>query len=302
MPIDVAVVGSINHDITVFTARLPGPGETVLGSEHFSANGGKGANQAVAAARLGGSVAMFGRVGNDEHGRALVEALDKEGIDTSGVSTDGTLPSGLAAITVDSSAENTIVVSPGANQALTPRHLEAHADAISGAAVLLAQLEVPIETVLAASEIAGGTVCLNPAPAPLLPRELVDLVDVLIPNRSELAAMAGVEEPTSPDEVAKAAKALEFAGALVVTLGPEGAMIIDSNQETHIPPPKVEAVDPTGAGDAFCGAVAHGLAEGADLVSSVRKAVVVGALAATRRGAQTSMPGAREAEDFVESL
>ena len=302
MPFDIAVVGSINHDITVLADRLPIPGETVLGSEHFSANGGKGANQAVAAARLGSSVAMFGRVGDDEYGEALTAALEHEGIDTAGVSSDGNVPTGLAVITVDSSAENTIVVSPGANQALMPHHLEAHTDAISNSAVVLAQLEVPLETVLSACKIGGGIVCLNPAPAQALPSELLDLVDVLIPNRSELAAISGVEEPHSPDEVGQAAKAIDFAGAVVVTLGAEGAMIFDSDEAIHVAAPAVRSIDPTGAGDAFCGAVAHGLSHGATLETAVRLAVAVGALAATGRGAQPSMPGSDDVEGFLDSL
>lgn len=302
MPLDLAIVGSINHDITVFTESLPVPGETVLGSEHFSANGGKGANQAVAAARLGSSVAMFGRVGSDENGRVLIDALQEEGVDTEGITVDEQVPTGLAVITVDSSAENTIVVSPGANQSLTPRDVTAHADTISSAGLVLAQLEVPLKTVMAAAEIARGRFCLNPAPSRKLPQELLQMVDVLIPNRSELAALAGVDEPVGQDEINAAVDMIEFDGAIVVTLGADGAMVFESGAAVHAPAPGVEAVDPTGAGDAFCGALVHGLAHGDDLESAVGGAVVVGALATTRRGAQPSMPTSDQVNAFRQSL
>lgn len=298
---DIAVVGSLNHDLTVHTPRHPKPGETVLGTSHYSSGGGKGANQAVAAARLGSAVAMIGAVGDDEHGQALLAALASDGIDLSGVGIRPTAPTGLAVITIDSDAENTIVVSPGANLTLTPADIASHADVISGARVLLAQLEVPVETVMAAAELVTETFCLNPAPAQTLPRELLNRVDVLIPNRSELADLAGVDEPSTEDQVMAAVARLEFAGAVVVTLGADGALIVEDGIATTVPAPRVEAVDPTGAGDAFCGALAHGLARGSDLETSTRRAVVAGAIASTRNGAQPSMPAAEQLEALLEN-
>lgn len=297
---DIAVVGSLNRDLTVHTSRHPKPGETVLGTNHYFAGGGKGANQAVAAARLGSAVAMIGAVGDDQHGHELTSALTSDGIDTHGVTSKPTAPTGLAVITVDSDAENTIVVSPGANLTLTPADIASQAQAISSARVVLAQLEIPVETVIAAAALATGIFCLNPAPSQPLPGKLVDRVNVLVPNRSELADLADVDEPSTEDQVMAAVAKLEFAGAVVVTLGADGALVVEDGAATRLPAPRVDAVDPTGAGDAFCGALAHGLAHGSDLETSTRRAVVAGAIASTRRGAQPSMPTADEVEAFLE--
>lgn len=293
---DIVVVGSINHDLTVRTPRHPRPGETILGTTHYSASGGKGANQAVAAARMGSSVQMIGCVGDDEHGATLIQALAADGVDTSGVAKHSAAPTGLAVITIDDNAENTIVVSPGANQELKPSHLKAQD--ISAAKVLLAQLEVPIETVAAAASLATGIVCLNPAPSQPLPQNLVDRIDVLIPNRTELTHLSGAHHLESDDDYIAAAERIGFGGTLIVTLGSEGAAIVEDRNVTRISAPIVQAVDPTGAGDAFCGALAHGLAQGSDIESAVRKAVIAGAIAATRPGAQPSMPTASEVEAF----
>jgi len=297
--IDIAVVGSLNHDLTIVAARLPVPGETVLGSHHYSGNGGKGANQAVAAARLGAGVAMFGLVGNDEHGQALVDGLTSEGIDVAGVGVDNNSQTGLAVITVDKEAENTIVVSPGTNSRFTARHLEDHPTSIAQAKVLLTQLEVPPATVLRAAEVCKGIVCLNPAPAQTIAVDLFDQVDVLVPNRSELGLLAGVSEPTNLDQTVEAVSLLPFAGAVVVTLGSEGALSIENGTPTFVAAHDVEALDPTGAGDAFCGALAHALSLGNDLTESTRWANAAGAIATTRPGAQSSMPTATEVEALL---
>lgn len=299
MSMDIVVVGSLNHDLTVVTPRLPRPGETVLGTRHYSDNGGKGANQAVAAARLGVDVALVGRVGDDAHGAALRSALANEGIDTAGITVDPEAPTGLAVITVDKTAENTIVVSPGANAQVGPADIDKHRDLIADAAVSLAQLEVPVPAVLAASAASTGIFCLNPAPAIDLPPTLLGRVDVLIPNRGELAALAGVAEPASTDEVVAAVARLELDAAVVVTLGADGALLVVDGEATHIPAPVVDAVDPTGAGDAFCGALAHALSQGLDLGSATKRAVVAGALATTRPGAQAALPVRDEVERLV---
>jgi ribokinase len=291
--IDVVVIGSINHDLTVVTSRHPEPGETVLGSGHYSGGGGKGANQAMAAARAGARVAMLGRVGADEHGRELTAALAAEGIDVHPVGVDETTPTGIAVITIDSNAENTIVVSPGANMQLRPEHLDG--DLIASAPVVLAQLEVPVETVAAAAVMARGTFVLNPAPARDLPDDLLENVDVLTPNRSELATLTG----GGHGDVEEAAHRLGRDGPTIVTLGSEGAMLVHGEQATRFAAPPVVAVDPTGAGDAFCGALAQALSRGVDLAAAVERAVVAGALATTRPGAQTAMPTADQIDALL---
>lgn len=293
---DVVVVGSLNHDISVLAPRLPRPGESVTGSDHFYGPGGKGANQAVAAARLGARVAMVGRVGDDEHGQTLIAGLKAEGVDTSAVGVDGEAPTGIAIITIDDHADNTIVVSPGANMQLSPADVEQNRDLIADAPVVLAQLEVPTETLLAAAAATTGVLCLNPAPARSLPDELMNRVDVLVPNRWELAVLANGDETMS---VAGAANHLGNRGATVVTLGREGAAIVEQAVVTEIAPYQVEAVDPTGAGDAFCGALAFSLSRGRTLEDAVRMANAAGALAVTRRGAQPAMPTLAEVEALM---
>lgn len=292
--IDVVVIGSINHDMTVLTPRLPSPGETVLGTSHYLGGGGKGANQSVAAARLGARVAMVGRVGEDEQGEALVAALAMEGIETVAIGVDPETPTGLAVITVDAAAENTIVVSPGANMTMTPSHLDE--DLISSARVVLAQLEVPLETVTAAAAACTGILILNPAPARSLPTELLERVDVLVPNRPELAFLVGGPEPAGAGDMAEAARRIGHRGSTVVTMGADGALLIEKDRMVGVPAPRVDPVDPTGAGDAFCGALAHALSLGVDLLAAVERAVVAGALATTRPGAQTAMPRRVELE------
>ena len=297
MPFDVVVVGSLNHDITVHAPRHPRPGETILGTGHYAAGGGKGANQAVAASRMGGKVAMIGAVGNDDHGRELTAALASEGIDTTGIKISDQ-PTGLAVITVDTDAENTIVVSPGANLALAPEDLDNHADKIASAKVVLAQLEVPLETVMKAAVLTRGTFCLNPAPYQPLPPELLAKADILIPNRSELAALSGHVEAVTNEEVLSSAQAIGFQGTVVVTLGDAGAMVV-SEDAAVLRVPNVDAADPTGAGDAFCGALAKSLSDGMDVTSAARRATLAGAIAATRLGAQPSIPTAAEVDAFT---
>ncbi|MGH8946762.1 MAG: ribokinase [Acidimicrobiia bacterium] len=296
---DVVVIGSINHDLTVVTERHPDPGKTVLGTEHHSGPGGKGANQAVAAARLESRVAMIGRVGDDEQGRALVEALESERVDVAGVVRDATAGTGLAVITVDRDGENTIVVIPGANRFVDAGQMRASAAIISEAPVVLAQLEIPVEAVSEAAAMVGGTFLLNPAPAQALSPDLLERVDVLMPNRGELVMLAGDEEPDDPSDVIGAARTVEGPGAVVVTLGAEGAVLVEGREAAHIPSPEVEVVDTTGAGDAFCGAVAHALAMGIALAEAVRWGVAAGAIATTRRGAQTALPTLRELKAFL---
>jgi ribokinase len=277
----IVVVGSINLDLLVSVERHPAPGETVVGGECRQLPGGKGANQAVAAARLGSAVAMVGRVGADAQGTWLKGALAGDRVDVTHVRTDRHAHTGMAMIAVDPNGENTIVVSPGANAHVVARDVAKAGDLISAADVLLLQHEVPDEAVAAAIEAANGTVVLNPAPA----RALTGTVDVLVPNRGELEALTG----GSGDPV-MLARSIAGAGAVVVTLGAEGAVVVEGERAERLPAPRVKAVDTTGAGDAFCGALAGALSDGATLVEAARWAVRVAAVSVTRHGAQGGLP------------
>jgi ribokinase len=284
----IAVVGSCNVDFVVPVPELPGPGETVLGGDHLRSPGGKGANQAVAAARLGSPVAFVGCAGEDELAATILSALDGAGVDTAWLRRVPDAPSGIALITVADGGENTIAVSPGANARVGTDDIAAASSLLSGAAVTLVQLEIPLDAVAAAVSAAAGTVVLNPAPARELPADLLASVDVLVPNRSELGVLAGVAEPGTPAEAAELAGTLAGPGAVVVTLGADGAIVVQDGEHTHVPAAEVDAVDATGAGDAFCGALADGLARGRSLVDATRWAVRVAGASTTRRGAQTS--------------
>ncbi len=275
----VVVIGSINHDLTVFTPRHPVPGETVLGTSHASGPGGKGANQAVAAARLGASVAMLGKVGGDAEGREMRRAMVSAGVDDSAVGVDDDRPTGLAVITVDSDGQNAIVVSPGANLDVDPAWIDRHRELVAGASVCLAQLEIPVESVLAAARVAQGTFILNVAPARDLPDALWSLLDVLVVNTSELEHLTGSDDPLGIIRI-------EGPGSVIVTLGAEGVVFSDGGALYRCPAPEVAVVDTTGAGDAFCGALAAALAAGETLSESVRRAVAVGSGATTGEGAQ----------------
>ena len=285
----VAVVGSLNLDLVVRVARLPGPGETVSGEDVFRNPGGKGANQAVAAARLGRRVAMVGCVGDDPAGRELLGSLAGADVDTARVRVVGGVPSGTAFITVGGDGENQIVVSPGANARLTAGDVDHARPALAAAAVTLLQLEVPLEAVATAAAASGGQVVLNPAPVRDLPYDLLAGVDVLVPNRVELAQLAGARVPETVEDAAELAGRLP-ARAVVVTLGADGALVVEDGQALHVPAVPVRAVDTTAAGDAFCGGLADALAGGADLQQAARRAVRVAAAACLRPGAQASLP------------
>ncbi|MGH3877297.1 MAG: ribokinase [Actinophytocola sp.] len=284
----IAVVGSCNVDFVVPVAVLPGPGETVLGRDHLRMPGGKGANQSVAAAKLGSPVAFVGCVGDDALAPTILSALDGAGVDTSWLRRVPDAPSGIALITVADGGENTIAVSPGANARLGPADIEAAAGLLSEAAVTLVQLEISLDAVAAAVRTARGRVVLNPAPARSLPAELLASVDVLVPNRSELGVLAGAPEPTTPDEAAALAAALDGPAAVVVTLGADGALVVEDRAATHVPVSQVDAIDATGAGDAFCGALADALARAEPLVTATEWAVRVAGISTTRWGAQSS--------------
>lgn len=286
---NVVVLGSANLDIVVPVPHHPATGETVLGGHHDRIPGGKGANQAVAAARLGARVAMVGRVGSDDAGGTLRTALQEAGVDCRYLAVDGLAPSGLALIGVDRSGDNTIIVSPGANDRVGPDDVAAAAPLLASAAVTLVQLEVPAMAVEAAVAASGGKVVLNPAPASLLSAALLERVDVLVPNRIELAQLAGSAEAGGLAAVEEMARGLPVP-TVVVTLGADGALLVAGGDAVVLPAPPVEVVDTTGAGDAFCGAIAEALARGVAIDEATARAVHAGSLATTRRGAQPSLP------------
>jgi ribokinase len=295
----VVVVGSLNLDLVVPVPRHPAPGETVLGGDHFANPGGKGANQAAAAARLGQRVALVGRVGDDDAGRRLVASLNEDGVDTRSVFRTDDAPSGIALITVDRAGENAIVVSPGANGRLSAADVASASSLLAGAAVTLLQLEVPLEATIEATRLAAGTVVLNPAPAQALPAELLEAVDVLVPNRAELAALAGSDRPETLQEVAAIARRIDGARTVVVTLGAEGALLVHDEHASHMPAPEIRAVDTTAAGDSFCGALADALERGTSIEAAIAWAVRAAAITTTRPGAQSSLPTRVEVEQLA---
>jgi ribokinase len=290
----VTVVGSLNMDLVVRAPRIAKSGETIIGGEFCHATGGKGANQAVAAARLGARVSLVGKVGRDAYGEALLQNLADDGIDDAHVLQDPDAATGVALIVVDAAGQNSIVVAPGANMRLWPRDVDAADDAIASADVLLLQLETPMATVIRAAEVArehGVRVILNGAPARQLPDRLLSLVDVLICNESETALLSDlpVEDRPRAQEAADALLQLSV-GTVIVTLGERGALLTKASHAMHVPPFDVTPVDTTAAGDAFVGGFAVALAEGRILSEAVRWGNAAGALATTRMGAQPSLP------------
>ena len=292
---EITVVGSANLDLVVEVASVPLVGETVLGGDLRRIPGGKGANQAVAAARLGRRVAMVGRLGTDEGGAILRRALDGDGIDTRALLDTDDTPNGVALIAVDAEGDNAIVVSPGANGRVTAADVVNAGTHITDATVVLLQLEIPVEAVTAAARAANGIVILNPAPAPAvaLSPALLDAVDILVPNQTELATLTGHDGPVDPAKAAELARQLP-SPTVVVTLGGDGALVITGDEVEHIPAPTVSPVDTTGAGDSFCGAMADAIVRGAHINDAVRWAVRVGAATTLRPGAQPSLPTADE--------
>ncbi len=299
---EVVVVGSANLDVVVPVPHHPVTGETVMGGDHALVPGGKGANQAVAAARQGADVTFVGRVGGDDAGTMLRSSLEDAGVVTTHLATDNDAPSGIALISVDDDGDNAIVVSPGANARLSSADVAAAAGAVADAKVLLLQLEVPVEAVTAAANTATGTVILNPAPAPtepeLLPPMLLDQVDVLVPNTIELAQLTGIDPSGNAGELTAAARSLGV-DTVVVTRGSAGGLIVTSDSAIEVPAPTISPVDTTGAGDSFCGALAAALAGGKSIHEATERAVHAGAIAATRPGAQPSMPSIGEVDASV---
>ncbi len=293
----MCVVGSLNMDLVVRVERLPEVGETVTGGHFATFPGGKGANQAVAAARLGAQVSMVGRVGDDLFGDQLRAALRHEGVDVEAVVSDPREPTGVACVGVDRSGRNLILVAPGANSTLRPEHLDRQR--VCSADVLLLQLEVPLNTVWEAACLARSTgvlVCLDPAPAQPLPEGLLELVDVVTPNQVEARLLIGLTVETV-DQARQAAEVLRRRGVrlAVVKLGHEGAVYVSEDHVGHVPALAVRAVDTTAAGDAFSAALGVALAESRSLPEAVRFATCAAGLKVTRLGAQ-SMPSREEVD------
>jgi ribokinase len=290
----VSVVGSLNADLVVPVDHLPGSGETVLANAPgVLVLGGKGANQAAAAAAFGATVAMVGRVGDDDVGRQILADLAHRGIDIANVTVTTGARSGSATIALDPAGENLIIVDPAANSLLTD--VDVSAAQIEKAAVVLVQLEVPLAAVsaaLRAGAAAEGTrVVLNPAPARSLPAELTELVDVIVPNHAELARLSGAHEIAGLADIARIASALPGRAEVVVTLGKDGALVVPrSGPPVVIAAPLVDVVDTTGAGDCFCGTLAVSLAEGMNLTEAARWSVAAAAMSTTARGARGRIP------------
>ncbi len=290
----IIVVGSTNMDMVVKTSHIPEPGETVLGGTFFMNPGGKGANQAVAVARLGGDVIFVSKMGNDVFGKQSFRLYDEEGIDTSFILSDDELPSGVALITVDEAGENSIVVAPGANAALGSAEVAKAIQDISANYIVLLQLEIPLETVhFVVREAAqkGATVILNPAPAAALSPALLQFVDLLTPNETEASILSGIKV-TNLETAKQAANAIRLLGVknVVITMGESGALLLEDNTFYEVPTPVVQPVDTTAAGDVFNGALAVALSEGKNLQTAVGFACEAASVSVTKMGAQSSIP------------
>jgi ribokinase len=299
MGVKITVVGSINIDLVTQVARFPRPGETIIGGDLETISGGKGANQAVAAARLGAEVTMVGRVGDDVFAYQLKTNFAAEGIDATLVSGSGDTASGVALILVDKAGQNSIIVASGANAKVTPEDVDRAAEVIATADVLLLQLEIPLESVHRAAQIAheqGVKVILNPAPARPLPADLLSLIDFLIPNESEASALVSAlngSPATAPEEMLTFADRLRSFGVdtVILTAGEQGAFLAGAGGTRRFPAFSLEqVVDTTAAGDAFVAALATAIAEGKSLSEAVLWGNAAGMLAATRAGAQPSLP------------
>lgn len=300
------IIGSSNTDMVVRTSRFPKPGETILGQYFFTNQGGKGANQAVAAARLGGNVLFISSVGDDIFGETALQSLRNEGINVGFTRIDKENPSGVAMITVDNSGENSIVVAPGANSALLPEKIHHVEDLITENSIILMQLEIPIETVeyiAARSSSKRAKIILNPAPAQSLSQVLMGQIYLLTPNEEEASLLSGI---TVKDELSarKAAKILVEKGVhnIIITLGSRGALALYEGTYTYVEAKTVKAIDTTAAGDVFNGALAVALNEGKNIQDALIFANQASALAVTRLGAQSSIPYRYEIEELSQTL
>jgi ribokinase len=290
----IVVVGSTNTDMVIKAARLPQPGETIMGGKFFMFPGGKGANQAVAAARLGGQVTLVANTGNDVFGKQSVSGFKQEGIDTTYIGRDSENPSGVALIGIDAKGENSILVAPGANMALSEADVDKAAEAIRAADVVLTQLEMPLPTVLHVAKRCaewGRRLIINPAPAHPLTEAYYEGLFAITPNETETELLTGIRV-TDEASARRAADVLLSRGVqhAIITMGARGAYLHNATQSVLIPAPTVEAVDTTAAGDVFNGALAVGIADGLPIEQAISVACRAAAIAVTRMGAQASAP------------
>lgn len=295
---NIIVVGSSNTDMVINADHLPVPGETIMGGSFMMNFGGKGANQAVAAARLNGNVHFIAKIGKDLFGKRSIEQYEDEGIHVEQIYSDPVLPSGVALIIVDANGENSIVVASGANSSLSPEDIKKAHSVIEKGDIMLIQLEIPIETVEYAAHLAkekGIKVILNPAPARALSDRLLKNLYMIIPNETEAEILSGVKV-TDWESAQKAADIIHAKGAniVVITLGSKGALIKEEGQYHKVPVPKVKAIDTTAAGDTFCGAVCVALTENMSVLNAVKFANKCASITVTRMGAQSSLPYRRE--------
>ena len=302
----IVVIGSSNTDMIIKTEHIPKPGETVLGGAFSTAPGGKGANQAVSAARAGGNVLFIARVGDDMFGTQAVEGFVRDGITIDSIITDKNAPSGVALIFVDETGENSIAVASGANARLSISDIEASEETIASAGIVLMQLEIPLETVRAAAEIAGENgvnIILNPAPAQPLGDDILRHISILTPNESEAELLTGIKV-TDEHGAAQAAEALSANGVktVLITLGSQGVYAASPEFHGIIPGFRVQAVDTTAAGDVFNGVLAVSLSEHMPLIEAVRFSNAAAALSVTTLGAQPSAPYREEIEDFLKKV
>jgi ribokinase len=301
----ILIVGSSNTDMVIKADHLPAPGETILGGTFLMTPGGKGANSAVAAARLGADVIFICKTGDDLFGRQSVQLFQQEGIDTSYILSDSDAPSGVALITVDRNAENCIVVASGANATLSVADLAKAEKVIGDAALVLMQLEIPIATVEYVTAIAfakGITVILNPAPACGLQDDLLRQVKIITPNKTEAEMLTGIRV-TDIVSAKKAASVLSSKGVetVIITLGNEGALVLTNNVFTHVAAMPVEAIDSTAAGDVFNGALAVALSQGYNIIAATEFACIASAISVTRLGAQSSVPYIQEVDAVIKA-
>jgi ribokinase len=300
---EIVVVGSLNMDLSIQVPRIPSPGETISGGNLLTNAGGKGANQAIACACLGKKVAMVGCVGNDDFGRSLKNGLNTKGVDTRSISESSSAPTGTAMIMVDGKGENCIVLSIGANRFV---NIDTTAEeSIRRAKILLLQLEIPVNVVVNAIEIANRwnvPVLLNPAPAIPIPVQILSKVDYLVPNETEAALLTNIQiKDNSTAEKAASVLLAQGAKTVIITRGADGALMMDANETMHIPAFTVNAVDTTGAGDAFIGGLATAIIEGKDRKTTLEFASAAGALASTKPGAQVSLPCRHEVDAFIKN-
>lgn len=300
---NILVVGSLNMDHVIRSPEIPLPGETVLGRSLNLVPGGKGANQAYAAGKLGAHTMMIGAVGDDANGRALTENLQSVGVDTRGIAVIKDQPSGAAFITVNDKGENNITVVPGANILLSPSHILANEALFEECDAVMFQMEIPMETIICAAKLAkqkGKLVILDPAPVPPeFPEELIRYVDLIKPNEYELARLSGMPTDTM-DHIRSAAKKMRDRGieTLVVTLGANGTVLVTQDGFEHFPSHKVQVVDTTAAGDSFVAALTLHLTNGGTIKDAIRFGTKVSAIVVTRAGAQTSIPSLSEVEQL----